>query len=68
MPIIRVEMFKGRTREQKRALVKELTDAFIRTCGATPDQTTVVITDVDHEDWGHAGELVVDRLAKKPTT
>ena len=36
MPIIRVEMISGRTREQKRNLVKELTLAFNRTCGATP--------------------------------
>ena len=31
MPVIRVEMFK-RNQEQKRNLVRELTDAFIRSC------------------------------------
>ena len=35
MPIIRVEMFKGRTKDQKRNLVKELTEAFNRACGYT---------------------------------
>ena len=29
MPIIRVEMFKGRTLDQKREMVKELTGAFL---------------------------------------
>ncbi len=65
MPIIRVEMFKGRNREQKRALVKELTDGFIRTCGGKPESVHIVLTEVDQEDWASAGELVVDRLAKQ---
>lgn len=61
MPIIRVEMLAGRTREQKRALVKELTDGFVRACGSSPAQIQIVIVDVDHEDWGAGGELVADR-------
>ena len=36
MPVIRVEMFK-RTQEQKRDLARELTEAFIRTCGGNKD-------------------------------
>jgi 4-oxalocrotonate tautomerase len=67
VPIIRVEMFKGRTREQKRALVKELTDTFLRCCGGKREQVHIVITDLDPVDWGSAGELAVDRLqAKQP--
>ena len=31
MPIIRVEMFEGRTIDQKKELVKELTNSFIKT-------------------------------------
>ncbi len=61
MPIIRVEMFKGRTREQKRALVKELTDAFVRTCGGKPDALQIVIADVEKEDWGAGGILMADK-------
>jgi hypothetical protein len=30
MPIIRVEMFKGRTPQQKKAIARELIDGFIR--------------------------------------
>ena len=65
MPNIRVMMLKGRTREQKRALVRELTDGFLRACGGKPEQVNIVITDVDPEDWGSAGQLVADRLAAK---
>lgn len=63
MPVIRVEMFKGRTREQKRALVKELTESFLRTCGGKPESVQIVLFDVEAEDWGSAGQLVVDKQA-----
>jgi 4-oxalocrotonate tautomerase len=42
MPIIRVEMFAGRDREQKRKLVKALTDAMVETTGASRDAVWVV--------------------------
>ncbi|WP_306113777.1 MULTISPECIES: 4-oxalocrotonate tautomerase [unclassified Roseovarius] len=62
MPIIRVEMFKGRSVEQKRALVRDLTDAFVGAAGGTPDSVQVVITDVEKSDWGTGGELNSDRF------
>lgn len=65
MPIIRVEMFEGRTPEQKTNLVKAMTQSFIDTCGGTPDQIHIVIQDVAHGDWGFDGELVSERLARK---
>jgi 4-oxalocrotonate tautomerase len=60
MPIIRVEMLKGRTRDQKRELVKELTDAFVRAAGGNPDVLQVVISDVEKEDWGSGGRSLAD--------
>ena len=62
MPIIRVEMFTGRTEKRKRALVRELTDAFVNTAGGTPESVNVVITDVDKSDWGSGGELCSDKF------
>jgi len=61
MPVIRVEMFKGRTHEQKKAMVREVTDAFARTTGSKPESVHVVITDVEPSDWGIAGELASDK-------
>ena len=66
MPIIRVEMFPGRTVEQKRAMVKELTDAFVRTAGGKPDSVYIVIDDVDKSNWGAGGELCSDKFPDKP--
>ena len=57
MPMIRVEMFEGRTKKQKQALAKELTDAFVRTAGGTPESVQIVMTDVAKDDWAVAGKL-----------
>ena len=52
MPVIRVEMFK-RTQKQKRNLVKELTDAFVKTCGGNSDAIKILITEVNKNDVVH---------------
>ena len=61
MPMIKVEMFKGRTAEQKRALVAELTDAFVRAAGGTPQSVQIVLVDVDKENWAAGGQLFSDK-------
>jgi 4-oxalocrotonate tautomerase len=61
MPIIRVEMFKGRSREQKRSLVRELTETFVRVAGGKSESVTIILQDVDKEDWAAAGALMVDK-------
>lgn len=61
MPIIRVELFKGRSREQKRAITKELTEAFVRVAGGAPEAVTILIDDVAKEDWAVAGTLMADK-------
>ncbi|WP_439814885.1 2-hydroxymuconate tautomerase [Zavarzinia sp. CC-PAN008] len=67
MPMIRVEMYPGRTQDQKRALVKALTDAFVATAGATPDAVQVVLTEVAPSDWAVAGILASDKAATAKT-
>lgn len=57
MPVIRVEMFSGRTHEQKRDLAQALTTAFIETAGGTPESVHIVLTDVETDNWAIAGKL-----------
>jgi len=61
MPIIRVEMFAGRSLEQKRELVAALTEATARIAGCSPDSVYVVIDDVKKENWGAGGQLCSDK-------
>nr|WP_296743899.1 2-hydroxymuconate tautomerase family protein [Mesorhizobium sp.] len=60
MPIIRVEMFSGRTVEQKRQLSKALTESFISVCGGKPQSVHIIIEDVAKGDWAIGGELCSD--------
>tara|TARA_B110000008_G_C16418865_1_gene342958 strand:+ start:75 stop:263 length:189 start_codon:yes stop_codon:yes gene_type:complete len=60
MPVIRVEMFK-RTQEQKKQLVKELTDAFVNTCGGNKEAIKILITEVEKTNWSSGGVLTSDK-------
>ncbi len=60
MPVIRVEMFKRNT-EQKRELVRELTNSFVKTCGGNKEAIKILITEVDKEDWASGGVLISDK-------
>ena len=61
MPLIQVQMFAGRTPQQKRDLVRALTDAFVETAGSTHDAEDVILTDVEQSDWGQGGELFSEK-------
>lgn len=61
MPIIRVEMFPGRTPAQKRELASKLTDAFVEAAGGTKDSVQIVLTEVEPSDWARGGILASDR-------
>ena len=60
MPVIRVEMFK-RTQEQKRNLARELTEAFINTCGGNKEAIKILITEVDKKNWASGGTITADK-------
>jgi 4-oxalocrotonate tautomerase len=57
MPTIRVEMFEGRTPEQKRALVTALTEACVRTLGTAPDSVDILLFDIARQSWATGGTL-----------
>ncbi|HCY14976.1 MAG: 4-oxalocrotonate tautomerase [Curvibacter sp. GWA2_64_110] len=55
MPTIRVEMFEGRTPEQKREFVKAVTEAACKTLGTKPESVDVILTDIRKSDWATGG-------------
>ncbi len=61
MPMIHVEMFAGRTPDQKRALVKALTEAFVSTAGSTPESVQIVLREVEKSEWATAGVFASER-------
>ena len=57
MPTFNVQMFEGRTVEQKRAFVQAITRATCETLGCPPDAVDIVITDIKRENWATGGKL-----------
>jgi 4-oxalocrotonate tautomerase len=63
MPSIHVEMFAGRSVEQKRALAKALTEATVAVLGVPAQAVEVVFNDVQRHDRATGGELWCDKPA-----
>lgn len=61
MPVVTVQMWSGRTVEQKRRLVRAITDAMIQHADAKPDGLHVILQEIPPDSWGRAGVLGIDR-------
>lgn len=61
MPLIHVSMARGRTPEQKRALLDALTRAAHEAVGAPVESIRVWITEFDPDDFMSAGRTLADR-------
>jgi len=57
MPTYHVEMIEGRTIEQKKKLVQEITRVSVEVLGGSPESVDVLITDVKAENWATGGKL-----------
>lgn len=57
MPIIRVEMWPGRTEAQKRELARQITEVVCNVAQTTPEATIVVFQEIAKQDWAQAGRL-----------
>jgi 4-oxalocrotonate tautomerase len=57
MPIVRVEMWPGRTAAQKRELARVITDAMVNIAHTTADATIVIFEDIPRENWAQGGKL-----------
>ena len=60
MPIVRVEMWPGRTHAQKQELARVITEVVCNIAHTTPEATIVVFEDVAKENWAQAGVLASD--------
>jgi 4-oxalocrotonate tautomerase len=55
LPVVIVEMWAGRTEEQKERLIKGITRAF-EVVGVKPERPDIIIHDVPKSNWGVGGE------------
>lgn len=60
MPIVQIEMLSGRSLEQKRAMVKEITDSLVKTINCKPEAVRIIIREMEKENFGIAEKLASD--------
>ena len=61
MPLVNIKMLEGRTLEQKKELVKRVTQAVVETTGATPENVSIVIEDMARDNFAQAGVLASEK-------
>ena len=57
MPTFNVQMFEGRTTEQKRAFVEAVTRVTCETLACSAESVDIIITDIRRDNWATAGKL-----------
>jgi len=61
MPLVTIKVVEGRTLEQKRALVKDITEALVTNFKVDADSVIVDIIEYNKVNVAKAGKLFVDR-------
>jgi 4-oxalocrotonate tautomerase len=61
MPILEIKMLEGRTDDQKRKLVKKLTDAVCESIDSKPEKVRVIITEMPKKHYAIGGILETDK-------
>lgn len=60
MPILQVEILKGRTVEQKREMVRKVTAAVTETLNCPKEAVSIIIREMEWENFAKAGVLKID--------
>lgn len=64
MPVVTVEMWEGRTIEQKKQLVEGITASFAK-IGTPVEAVHIIIKDVPKHNWAHGGKLASENPPEK---
>lgn len=57
MPIVRIEMWPGRTEAQKAELARVITEALVTIAHTKPEAVIIIFEDIPKENWAQGGVL-----------
>ncbi|MFC6255424.1 2-hydroxymuconate tautomerase [Secundilactobacillus hailunensis] len=60
MPIVNIDLIAGRSQEQLKDLVKDVTDAVVKDTGAPAEHVHVILREMAKNRYGVAGVLKSD--------
>ena len=61
MPTLHLELLPGRTAEQKRAFVREVTHTTAETLACPPESVDILISEVPRDAWAKGGKPMADK-------
>ena len=61
MPFINIKIAKGRTLDQKRKLVRSVTEAVSESIGVAPEKIWIQIDEFDKENFATGGRVMLDK-------
>ncbi len=61
MPYVTIVLREGRSLDQKRELVKAVTDAIVRTANVKPESVHIVVHDEPAHNLASGGQLLSDK-------
>lgn len=61
MPIIEIKMMSGRTIDQKRLLVKLVTEAVCESINTQAERVKIKLTDMTPDNYATSGKLIMDQ-------
>ena len=61
MPILQIHLLEGRTKEQKKNLVKEVTFSVCSSLGVKPEQVRIILSEMNPADYSVGGELFSEK-------
>ncbi len=57
MPIVTIDLWSGRTREQKERLAAEITQSMVKVLEVKPETVQIRFNDFKRSNWAIKGEL-----------
>ena len=60
MPVVNIQMFAGRSDQQKRELATVITEAVVNIAKTTPEETVIIFHDIERNNWAKGGVTASD--------
>ncbi len=63
MPVVTIQMWEGRSVDQKRELVKAITKAMVEIGKTRQEAVQVIMHDIPKQNWGTGGMLASEKTS-----
>lgn len=60
MPVVNIQMFAGRSENQKKELARAITEAVVNIAKTTAEETVIIFHDIERNNWAKAGVTASD--------